>query len=366
MRRLVISGLAAAVAGALAAGAASAETTRTLSARVPAPAARRLAVENLVGRMKVTPSSDGTLTVTATVHAENGTLASSVRLEERKAADGTAVLHVVYPDKSRIRYPDLCRQESDGGRGWSFFLFGDCTTSQEYDGRRYRIAQRHGDILYVDLDVRVPQGVRAAIENRAGYLDAENLKGDMDLEIGCADAHLTSLSGAITLHGGSGDVRADHLSGSWRSHLGSGDIRMRDARFDSAEFEAGSGDVSADRLSASHLSTEAGSGDVQIRDADLAEYRGRAGSGDISIEEESARLASFRAHTGSGDVTLKVPEGTGLVAHHAHGSGDFNVNFRDGERERDHRGELVSYRRGSGAVQIDVETGSGDFTLGPR
>jgi hypothetical protein len=41
------------------------------------------------------------------------------------------------------------------------------------------------------------------------------------------------------------------------------------------------------------------------------------------------------------------------------------VRFDDGER-RYRRGDLVSFRRGTGGVEIRVTTSSGDFTIDPR
>jgi hypothetical protein len=41
------------------------------------------------------------------------------------------------------------------------------------------------------------------------------------------------------------------------------------------------------------------------------------------------------------------------------------VRFEDGERKY-RRGELVSFRRGTGGAEIRVRTSSGDFTIDPR
>ena len=99
-----------------------AEVTRTLRAQLPGAANRPVAVENLLGKMRVTAGSADALVVVATVHAEDDALASSVRLEEVRGDGGVATLRVRYPATSRVlRYPrrngdEGSRIETAGGR----------------------------------------------------------------------------------------------------------------------------------------------------------------------------------------------------------------------------------------------------------
>jgi hypothetical protein len=353
----------AALFGILAAVPASAEVVRTLRVELNPAEASHFAVENLVGRMKVSAGQGDGAAIVATIHAEDESLAAGVSLARSAGPGEEAVVHVKYPlaDTSRLRYPRL---SGDGDSFWRHFDFA--TSRVEYDGRSVRISDHSGPLLYVDLDVRVPaRRIQARFEQTAGRVEAEGVNGSLAFEIRSADADFRRLDGDVAVHGTSGDVRASELRGRWSSTLGSGDCSLEGFEGESAEFRAGSGDIVVRRIRADRLSRKTGSGDARISGADLVELDSSAGSGDLSFRADGDRLKEIRATSGSGDIALELPADASFDASTEHGSGDVIVRFKDA-LARLSGDKVVGMRRGENGVRIDTRTGSGDLVIAPN
>ncbi len=342
---------------------AAAETTRVLRAEISVPPGATFAVENLAGRMRIRPGTGDRVIVVATVHAESEALASRFRLDTL-TPEGTTTVRVRYPDgEDDVRY----RLPSHGEHhSFALELFSHSESRVRYDDRSFHVSSGHGTLLHADLDIELPSGDRAGTFRVAvGLLSASDLSGPLAFETKSADLELYRLRGAIRIHSSSGDVHAEEIRGDWKSELSSGDIVLERLTAASADFRSSSGDVRATAVAAGRLSLETGSGDYRIVDADVGELTARTGSGDILIESRSPRLARFHAHTGSGDIVLRLPRDASFDAHARLSSGDMRVAFSEGTATR-RDGEIVAFRRGDGATKIEVETGSGDFTIEPR
>lgn len=342
---------------------AQAEAERTLRVQLPAASTRPFAVENLLGSMRVTSGSADAVVVVAMVHAEDDALASAVRLEEVRGDDGVRTLRVRYPSTTRVlRYPPARR----GGHEWNGFLFFGDANGERYDGRRYRVSPHRGTLLYADVEIQVPARVaEATFLERVGELQAEGLEGKLSFRVSSADLRLDRLRGDLDVSGSSGDIRASNISGAWRSDFSSGDCALEKFEGSSAAFHASSGDVMVRGLVADRLSIETSSGDAHIRDGDVRELDAEASSGDLSFDSAGQRLARATVHSSSGDVQLALAADASFHAEADQSSGDMRVRFDGGER-RYRRGDLVSFRRGTGGADIRVRTSSGDFTIDPR
>lgn len=344
---------------------ARAEVTKSLRAQLAGVAGREFAVENLLGTMRVSAGSPDAVdvVVVATVHGADDGLASSVRLEEVRGDRGIPTLRVRYPATRRtLRYFD----PDDRRHDWPVFLSFGNLDGTRYDGRTYRVSARRGELLYADVEVRVPPRLLAAtFVELAGRLDAEGLQGKLAFRVNSADLRLSHLRGEVDLAGSSGDVRASDISGSWRSDFSSGDCEISRLEGASAAFKTSSGDVRVGSITADRVSVETSSGDSSFRDADIQEIRSESSSGDLAIESRGNRLARIRVETSSGDVHLSLPGDAAFRAEADQSSGDMRVEFADGQRGY-RREELVSYRRGTGGADIRVSTSSGDFTIVPR
>lgn len=338
------------------------EAVRTLRAQVANASSSAFAVENLLGTMRVIAGSGDAVVVVATVHSENGALASAVRLEEVRGDGGVPTLRLRYPATRRVlRYP---RREH--GHHWDgLFLFGEGRI-ERYDGARYRVSSHRGTLLYADVEVQVPARVVAAtFRENVGLLEAEGVAGKLSFRVVSADLRLDRLSGDVEVTGTSGDTRASRISGTWRSNFSSGDCEMERFEGSSATLQTSSGDVGARGVVAEQLTIDTSSGDAHIRDADVEALEAHASSGDLTFESAGRRLARFRARSSSGDVHLRLAPDASFQAEADQSSGEMRVRFGDGER-RYRRGELVAFRRGAGGADIRVTTSSGDFTIDPR
>jgi len=163
---------------------------------------------------------------------------------------------------------------------------------------------------------------------------------------GSGDVDVKSASKQLSLRTGSGDVHAA-LTGSPVSallHTGSGDVRFTGA--------------------AESLKIEAGSGDITVHDGAVKNANIHTGSGDIVTHWSKVTAGgSMSATAGSGDVIMDFPPDTVLGGSISTGSGDVDSAFPVTVHGSHHDYTLAG---GSGAVQLDIDTGSGDVELRKR
>jgi len=359
--RIVLPVLALAAAVSVA----SAETTRVVRAELSSDALGHFAVENLVGTMKIVPSSGRQVVAVATVHAESDDLAKTIRIEQVSGKLGVPTLRVRYPlqDERTLRYPGPDKH----GRSEGFLesWFDGLSTSTEYDGRHVKISSRGGVLLYADVEVQVPRHLdNAAFRNMVGRLEGSGLDGKILFDAGSGDIDIDSVKGDIKTDTGSGDVKASGLSGSFSCDTGSGNCDLSDFSGETLRCDVGSGDVTIRGAKAQRLDVDTGSGDVHVLEADLEEFTADTGSGDVRLENRGARLARVKADTGSGNVLLRLTPDASFEALADQGSGDITMRYKDATPIVRHK-ELIGYRRGDAKTKIDVDTGSGDLTIEP-
>jgi hypothetical protein len=351
---LAIAALAAAVP-------ASADTTRSLKGSVTPAAGAAWAVENLAGTMHVVPGSGSDVVATVTVHAESDELSNLVRLETVKGENGVPTLRVIYPVEkySSYRYPE---------RGGSSSAWGDWFgggSHVDYAGHRVKVSRSSGVLLYADLEVQVPArlGEGGLIEH-VGALQAKGVEGTLKFDTASGDVTLEDVKGTIKVDTGSGDVSATRGRGTLSCDTGSGDIAVDGFEGDAFHGDVGSGDISLRNARIAKIEFDSGSGDLAARGIEVEQFTGETGSGDILLEATGPALAKVVAKTGSGDVTLRLPADASFEARASQGSGDLSNRFADAQPIVKGR-EVIGYRRGDGRTRIDVETGSGDFTIEP-
>ena len=358
--KIQVAATLAAVLGLVTPTVRASEVERTIRAELSGTDASRFRVENLAGRMRITVGTSDRVTVVASVHAEDASLADEVRLERVPAGDAT-ILRVRYPygRVSTFRY-----QEPDRDSRWSFADVGS-SESYDYDGHAVRVSARRGTRLHADLEIQVPAArLEAAFRNLVGRIEAEGLRGDLRFEVESADLRLRRLEGDLVLEGSSGDIRAADIRGTWTSTFESGDCRLDGFEGELFAFRASSGDLSARDVKARRIEADTSSGDVHVAPADVEEVQATAASGNVALTIQGDRLKSVRIDTSSGDVSLGLPADEAFDASADQASGDMIVGFSEGAAIRD--GEtLVGYRRGSGGAKIRVTTSSGDFSISP-
>ena len=333
----------------LAGAAAAAEVTRTVEATLDSDIAAPFAVENLAGTMTITAADVERVEAVATVHAEDEALAAEVRLEKVTGARGVPTLLVRYPvDRIRtFRYP------------------GHGTSEAEYDGHRVRVSRSRGELLFADVEVRVPRrSVQATFRNHVGKVRATGVAGRVALDTGSGDIEADGLDGEINADTGSGAVLAEGLKGSFACDTGSGECRVTDFSGEEVWCETGSGGIDIERVAARRVRADTGSGAIAIAAADVEEVRADTGSGRIQLAATGSRLRRVVAETGSGSVTLALPRDASFELLADQGSGDLECGFEDAQAIVRSR-EVVGYRRGAQKIRIDVDTGSGSVRVVP-
>jgi len=346
---------------AVAAPAARSETTRTL--KLEMAAGSPFAVENLAGKMRVVQGSGDKVVATAVIHAESDEIAKLVRFEQVSGEKGAPTLRVIYPTDtySTFRYP---AQAEDGG-SWLGSLLGGSSTSTEYAGKRVKVSDKGGVLLYADLEVRLPRrALEATFRNLIGKIEGEGVEGTLLFDAASADTELTNLRGKISVDTGSGDVHATGIDGNFSADCGSGDIELSEFTGEGIDCDVGSGDVSLQNVVARRINVDTGSGDVEVTGADVEEFQADCGSGDITLMARGERLARVSVDSSSGDVWLGLGPAASFEAVADMSSGDITSRYPDAEPIRDD-GEVVGYRRGSARTKIHVNTGSGDLLIEP-
>ena len=371
-RNLILS--CAVAAGVLLPTQALAEVTRTVRAEIPIDG--RFAIENLAGRMRVSPGSGSTVVAVATVHAEDDALAETLTFKQVTNKDGVPTWRMSYPlDKhTTYMYPkrgdDKGSSEQDAHswfhdwvNGW---FGGSSNTTTEFAGRRVKVSTGSGVLLYADIDIQVPSGksVEGTFRNIVGGLQGEGVSGTLFFDVASGNIALQNLSGKISADSGSGDIRAQSIDGSYSCDTGSGDCYAEKIKGDSVTMDTGSGDIKGHQITATSIKVDTGSGNITLEQTDAESIDADTGSGDVEVGADAPRLESVSVDTGSGDVTVLIPSDAGFEARADQGSGDLATGFKDAQPIVQDR-TVVGYRRGDGKIRIKVETGSGDFRLNP-
>jgi hypothetical protein len=346
----------------LAGSVASADVTRTLRAELSADASRPFRVENLAGRMVVRQGTSQRVVVTATVHGEDQKTADLLRLEEvRDSKTGLPTLRMQYPLRDHTSY----RYGRDNGGGGGFFesMFAG-RSNVTYGDTRVSVSSSRGLALYADLVVEIPRGATGTFRNAVGGIEGADVEGALTFDSSSGDISLRDFKGDVVADTGSGDVNAAVGRGTFKCDTGSGDCTLKSFSGESIDLDTGSGDVNVTDSIARLVKADTGSGNVVLEVGDSEEIDADTGSGDVSVDARGTKLSRIKADTGSGDVDLKIPRAVGFELHADVGSGDISSDFEDATaimRRRKVRG----FRRGDLQVKIDVDTGSGDVSVGP-
>jgi len=349
----------------LAGNVASADVTRALKAELSADPARPFRVENLAGHMVVRQGTGSRVVVTATVHGEDQKTAALLRLEEvRDSKTGEPTLRMQYPlsDHTTYRYSGDSRGNDSVGGFFESLFSGKSTVT--YDGTRVTVSADRGLGLYADLVVEIPRGAFGTFKNVVGKIEGSGVDGTLRFDSGSGDISLRDFKGEVVADTGSGDVNATSGRGSFKCDTGSGDCTLKAFTGERIDMDTGSGDIDVAGSSARFVKADTGSGSVRLDVSDSEEISADTGSGDVSVEASGSNLSRIKADTGSGDVSLKLPRSAGFHLVADVGSGDVTSDFDDATAIMERR-KVKGYKRGDLKVKIDVDTGSGDVSVGP-
>lgn len=153
---------------------------------------------------------------------------------------------------------------------------------------------------YVDLHVRVPAELAAAVNSGSGDVEANGVAA-LDFNSGSGDLRARAIAGALTLRLGSADVEADDVGSVDLRSTGSGDVHVDGVRGNVDAGRSGSGDLRFRHVRGNVRVQSTGSGDVEAGDVGGDVWVGSTGSGDVSVDGVRGNFTV--ESTGSGDVS---------------------------------------------------------------
>jgi hypothetical protein len=167
------------------------------------------------------------------------------------------------------------------------------------------------------------------------------------------------LAGPVRVRASSGDVT---VTGGLRELIvktSSGDVVVRHQALTELEADTTSGDVTLESGSQRAI-VGTSSGDVRLEQL----------QGGLSVDTSSGEVAAswaalapganVRVHTSSGDVRLRIPEAAPLRGHISTRSGSIHSDFSGTGERREHE---ISFTAAGDAIEIDVNTSSGDVNV---
>ena len=341
-----------------------ADHQKTISRTFAGDAGWTVEVENLAGAITLEGGGDE-VRVEATVHAAGSDaegLARKLELVFEEKGD-RLVVRAMYPKEyDTFHYP---------GRGSG-------STSTTYQGRRVKVvSQARGGAasLWVDIHLRLPNGVGAAVDNAVGDVRATEVEGPLHADTGSGTILVSGGAGPVHADTGSGSVEVSDRAGDVHVDTGSGAVRLMSVR-GSVHADTGSGRVELEDVEGEVVRIDTGSGRVELRrvhgeiNADTGSGRvdgedlvavGRlrvdTGSGGISLRGDFSQVSRVDLDAGSGGVDL-VGRLPAMDLEISTGSGGFAVDVPGLETLERAKDELRA-RSGGGGVAVRIDTGSG-------
>lgn len=315
-----------------------------------------VAIYNLAGRIDVTGTTAGSVTVEV-VRGGDDAAGLDVQVSE---IDGRNTLRVLYPS-DRIVYPEAGRGSRTSVRVRDDGTWGGDGGGWLRRGDEVRISGGgSGMEAYADLRIGVPRGQAVDIYVAAGSITAANVDGRIRLDTHSGAVDARDMAGRLLIDTGSGSVTVAGMDGDLEVDTGSGGVSASDVDGDDVVIDTGSGRVRAQNVTARRLVIDTGSGGIELRGSSAREVRLDTGSGSVAAELGGA-IDDILVDTGSGSVDLWLSEDVGARLDIETGSGGIEVDFpvTITRRARDElRGEI-----GDGSGSIRVDTGSGGVRI---
>jgi len=365
---------------ALTAGTAGAAThDATLEKSIPTAGVHTLQFQNLAGTLTLGTTTGDAIVVKAHVVAGGSSDADAAKLAARIALDleqtgDTAYLTVDYPVDDYDHYLYHAADLSGGD------------VHVKYMGERVTVNGGFlfstGVPLHVDVDIRVPKGIKVHAENAVGAVTSDGLSGGLYAKVHDGPVTDSHSSGEDYLDTGSGDVHVSSHQGAAKADTGSGDAVFEDVTGDEVYADTGSGDVTMKHCKAALLYADTGSGSVKLDDVQGSlhldtgsggvdgtgivsgeKLYADTGSGHVRLEGDLSALLDMYVDTGSGDISIKTSRVPSLHIVAGTGSGDLTVDLPGlqnvSSRHHEFRGDVNG---GKGSAKLDAGSGDLSFT----
>jgi DUF4097 and DUF4098 domain-containing protein YvlB len=287
-----------------------------------------LEVSSGSGNINVHQGGEGSVSVTAKIHSNNGTswLFGSGNIEERI--------------RKIEQNPPIVQQ-------------GNTIRIGRIEDRE--LARN----ISIDYDVTVPPQTRLTSHTGSGDLTISGLQQAMTAKTGSGNVTVDRISAETRVSSGSGDLKINSVKGILYADTGSGNIHADDIAGD-VFANTGSGDIEVRQSAGGSVKAQTGSGNIRLHGV-KGGLRADAGSGNIQAEGEPT--SDWRLGAGSGNITLKVPTQASFNIDARTSSGTLKLNNHQvttqGTLARNH----IQGKVGNGGVLLDVHTGSGDIEV---
>jgi len=350
---------AAMIAMLLAAAAVAGEFTESFDLR-----ADELRLFNLIGEVRVESASGDEFEILIEVRGDD---ASRDHIEIDVDKGREARVHVIFPtDKERkYVYPRL-------GRGKATIRFGDDTDSKAgwlgkivrgIKGDKITVSGRgRGLEIWADVTVRVPRGREANIRLGVGEIEAENVRGDLILDVNSGSVTANDIEGSVLGDTGSGSIQFTDIEGDVDADTGSGAVVIERCTGDRVHADTGSGSVRVEDVDCGKLHVDTGSGGVTAVRIKTDGAHIDTGSGSVKLELLRMGHGKYIIDTGSGGIELIMPDHPSARVSCDTGSGGISVDVDGVDIGRKKRDE-VSFTVGDGDSRVVLDTGSGGIRV---
>jgi hypothetical protein len=339
---------------------------------------RTVALYNVAGVVRVERGRSRDVEFEITRRGRDG---GKLRIETGSVR-GLPTLRVIYPDDDVVYRGDVDadrddrsgRSDRDRNRNWGSRWGSRTESSMNDDGtwggdrgwgvgrRRVRVSRTGSGLeAWADIRVLVPEGQELKAYLLVGELRADDVNGDLTLDVASARVFTNRTRGVLNIDAGSGGVEVrDARGGRVSVDNGSGGVLLEGIDSDDCSVDTGSGGVTGTGVGCRRFNLDVGSGGVRLLESTMSEVSIDAGSGGIELDLRSSPR-SLSIESGSGSVTLRVPDGYSASVDIETGSGSISTDFavRTSRVERNAlRGTI-----GDGRGRLRVETGSGSVRL---
>lgn len=327
--------------------------------------ASHLTVLDLIGKVQVVGHDGPRFEVEVNVQGEDAGR-EAIKVETREGS--RAEIRVTFPldDENRFVYPRL-------GRGsHTMITFSGSHDDDEglletllrgLGAHRIRVSGTgKGLEVWADVTVKVPDGKRIEVDHGVGEIAADDVRGRLKLKTRSGPVTSVGVEGDLLVDTGSGTVEVERQKGDLRVDTGSGSIAVTGCAGDVVNLNTGSGGVEVSDVQCDELVIDTGSGGVTGRALRARTAVVDTGSGSMRLAFDQMGDGTFRFDTGSGSVDVMLPKDASADVVAETGSGRIQVDVAGAGvsvQERD----TVVFTIGSGAAEIQIDTGSGNISL---
>ena len=212
--------------------------------------------------------------------------------------------------------------------------------------------------ISIDYDVTVPAQTHLNSHTGSGDQQITGLQLPVTAKTGSGDIAVERITGDTRISSGSGNLKVNSVKGVLYCDTGSGNVRAQDVTGD-VVASTGSGNIEVQQSGGGSAKAETGSGTIRLNGV-KGGLQAHAGSGDIHVDGEPT--SDWRLGAGSGNITLKIPAQASFNIDARTSSGSLTVHHpitMQGSLSHNH----LQGKAGNGGVLVDLHTGSGDIDV---